>query len=339
MPQTNAADSCAVDPSSSTLQQAAPDEAPAQRRIMLRRKLYALLTLALAGGMLSGLLIARIDRNLWLVLAAAFGIVLICLVDAGRRAIVQPLDDLLHRIERLQLGGHRQALRRLPVRRDDEIGRLARAVHGLCLGQIRNRREADTLRRTFDDRVQRATRAATSQLRQLVQRDPLTNLGNRRFMQEQLPQLFEAVRQAHQPMACVAIDIDNFKQINDQRGHAIGDAVLLQLATLLRAAARESDIAVRLGGDEFALWLPGTDCNGAAVLAENLRKLFTQQVRLISSSTDAPLDTALSIGLADTQRDQVGSAEQLLDLADQRLYTAKHNGKDCIHDGVGTSAA
>ncbi len=305
----------------------------------LRRKLYVLLTLALAGGMLSGLLIEHLGRNVWLILITLFVLGVVVLIDTGRRWIVQPLDELLSRIERMQLGDHREALRRLPVRRDDEIGRLARAVHALCVGQIRNRHEADSLRRTFDDRVQRATRAATTQLRQLVQRDPLTNLGNRRFMQEQLPQLFDAVRQSHQPMACIAIDVDNFKQINDQCGHAIGDAVLLQLSALLRAAARENDIAVRLGGDEFAIWLPGSDRAGASALAENLRKLFAQQVRLLSSSTEAPLDTALSIGLADTQRDQVETAEQLLDLADQRLYTAKHNGKDRVHDGVETSAA
>jgi diguanylate cyclase (GGDEF)-like protein len=169
------------------------------------------------------------------------------------------------------------------------------------------------------------------QLRQQALHDPLTGLGNRRFMDEQVRPLYEQIHDAGKSMTCLMVDLDNFKKINDKLGHPMGDKILLLLASLLRASIRADDIALRLGGDEFVLWLADITTKRAHDLAESLSKLFDQQIRAM------PLDglvTGLSIGLATTGRDRPDTADDLLAIADQHLCQAKRCGKRRIIDST-----
>jgi len=127
--------------------------------------------------------------------------------------------------------------------------------------------------------------ALAAELAEQAVRDPLTGLYNRRFFDEALAQQVEAARRYGRGLSLVLLDLDDFKAVNDTRGHEAGDAVLRGFAQTLRAAARKSDIVCRIGGDEFAVILPET---GAA----SARK-FTERFFLMAE----PL-TGVSAGIA-----------------------------------------
>jgi diguanylate cyclase (GGDEF)-like protein len=216
-----------------------------------------------------------------------------------------------------------RAAQDLPLHRQDEIGQIARVIDRLTARTVREYHEADRLRRTLDDRVEKSTRQATQQLRQLAMRDPLTGLGNRRFLEENFDQLIKSALNSGTPVACVAIDMDNFKKINDTLGHKAGDDLLIFLSTLIRGSLREDDFSVRLGGDEFVVVLPGCSLSRATQFAQQLITLFRQNSKAVHAS-DIPV--SLSIGIA-TLSSGIDSSQGLLSQADDNLYSAKRAGK------------
>lgn len=279
-----------------------------------------LLLAGVVGGFGVGLLAGAAGERFWPAIVALLAGGAALLVTLGRRCVTEPMDALRRRVELMLRVGHPMEGRKLPTGRDDEIGRLARAIQELAATGYHHRKDAQRLRRTFDDRVALATRHATAELRKQAMRDPLTDLGNRRFMDAQAPRLFELAQERGEPIVVMAVDLDDFKRINDAYGHAVGDTVLRRLGWLLRACVRDGDLVVRLGGDEFVLWLPGVTMSRATELGDALVKLFGQQ--------GGPcVEAGLSLGLASTQHDMVKSAAQLLALADRRLYEAKQRGK------------
>ena len=156
--------------------------------------------------------------------------------------------------------------------------------------------------------------------------DPLTGAANRRAFDRALEiELERSVRRGH-PCALVIVDLDDFKQVNDRHGHAVGDEVLVTLADRLRDSVRSADTVARLGGEEFALLLPETDLAGALAVAERARTGFAANgVRLKGG---AKLVVPASFGVADfpSSRDEA----TLLGDADKALYTAKRLGKDRV---------
>lgn len=238
----------------------------------------------------------------------------------ARHWIARPLEDLVERAGRLTLSDRPLAPRDLPRDRGDEVGRLAETLHRLAVAARNDHREAKTLRRTLDQRVDQATRRATAQLSQLAMRDPLTQLGNRRFLDEHLPPLLRSCRTSGTDLACVLFDVDGFKPINDTAGHAVGDALLKAIGTLLKATVREGDLVVRLGGDEFAVFMPGADAAHGRRVAARARDLFAEQASLIAPDAPKP---DLSFGVATLVGDDPEDDEAMLRLADARLYEVK----------------
>lgn len=158
-----------------------------------------------------------------------------------------------------------------------------------------------------------------SKLREDVNTDPLTGLGNRRYLNAVLAEL-----QSHDtPFAVIAIDIDHFKRVNDSHGHDAGDGVLRQLAALMREISRNGDIACRLGGEEFLLLLPQTPLKHAAQMAERLRREV--------EARDLPAVGRITIsqGVA-CWPESDASVEAVLKLADAMLYTAKQSGRNRV---------
>lgn len=151
-------------------------------------------------------------------------------------------------------------------------------------------------------------------LQKLANTDPLTNLYNRRGFARCWKQCVDQHNLSPTHSAVLAIDVNEFKRLNDQFGHDLGDQVLCSLSEVLHTIRRESDFASRTGGDEFILVLPDTSANGAQILAERLQTEF--QNSLLSKN----IQVTLSIGIAHSQ---VGLNEDMLLLADKALYQAK----------------
>jgi len=156
--------------------------------------------------------------------------------------------------------------------------------------------------------------------------DPLTELLNRRAFLEEIPRRIERLEHDELPGTLIFLDLDNFKALNDEQGHDIGDEALCLVANLLRDSVRAADLAARLGGDEFALWLDGTDELAAAERADAL----CQDVpRVLAQFTDgrSPPPTA-SVGVATRWPGDSDDIDLLLQRADQAMYTAKRSGRN-----------
>ena len=156
--------------------------------------------------------------------------------------------------------------------------------------------------------------------------DPLSGLFNRRRLSELLDQEVQrSVRFGH-PLSLLIVDVDDFKRINDERGHPQGDAVIRCVADLVRETTRDIDLSARYGGDEFALILIETDAEGARTLADRLRDRGAQQE---IEAPDGTLRFTIRVGVA-TLPDSAGARGGLVQAADQALLRAKRQGKNRI---------
>jgi diguanylate cyclase (GGDEF)-like protein len=158
--------------------------------------------------------------------------------------------------------------------------------------------------------------------------DPLTGIFNRKYLIDALrAELIRSRRHRFTP-ACLMIDIDNFKTVNDTLGHSVGDRLLMELAQRLSGQLRGYDFAARYGGDEFVVLLPQSSKGGSLALAERLRHVIDSEPFLITGERNIHL--TISIGIAAFSGSEVSSEEQLLTIADRALYEAKQVGRNCI---------
>jgi diguanylate cyclase (GGDEF)-like protein len=155
--------------------------------------------------------------------------------------------------------------------------------------------------------------------------DGLTGLFNHAYFTEALGRELQRARRHAFSLALVLFDLDDFKHVNDTRGHLAGDRVLARTAAVLKQTVREMDVAARYGGEEFALILPDTERNGCYVVAERIRRLVERRFR---RSRKTP-GVTLSGGVASFPQD-ARSAEELIQRADERLYRSKATGKNRI---------
>ena len=160
-------------------------------------------------------------------------------------------------------------------------------------------------------------------------RDHLTTLYNRRFMWEWLVQQIKQSSRHGYPIACLMLDLDNFKSINDQYGHKEGDSVLCGFAGIVDEHLRKSDILVRYGGEEFVVLMPQCDIEAAIVAAWRTVK----GVRAAAIGSLAPGQVTCSIGISIYNPNNPRTGEELLKEADKRLYEAKNSGKDQVVPG------
>ena len=154
--------------------------------------------------------------------------------------------------------------------------------------------------------------------------DGLTGLANRRAASDALHAEAARAERLETPLSVVLADLDEFKEVNDAHGHAVGDEVLRVVAEVLRETLRESDVAGRWGGEEFLLLLPGADEEGAAQLAERVRVALAAR----SIPSVPGLRVTASFGVAEYAGET--NPEQLLEAADGALYRAKRAGKDRV---------
>ena len=165
-----------------------------------------------------------------------------------------------------------------------------------------------------------------AELTQLASLDALTGLPNRRSFALALERAFAEEHARAGLLACVLLDLDHFKAVNDEHGHAAGDQVLRRFARVLRGCLREGDLLGRWGGEEFAVVLRGKSSADFVSVAERVRRscVETQMV-----PTDPTWRVSVSIGIAELSALD-GSPDALLARADQALYQAKHGGRNRV---------
>lgn len=175
---------------------------------------------------------------------------------------------------------------------------------------------------------QQDLQAAYLKLEALSLTDSLTGLSNRRQFDQMLRYEYTRRQRTGSPLSLLVIDVDHFKKVNDQYGHATGDSYLRTIAQVLEStAARSTDLVARYGGEEFACLLPDTPANEAYALAERIQQGIAGQK--LPNALAAPPVLTLSIGIATLMQGDPG-AQQLFELADTQLYAAKKAGRNRI---------
>lgn len=164
--------------------------------------------------------------------------------------------------------------------------------------------------------------ALLSRMQAMAMSDMLTGAANRRHGNEYLDACVERAVAEGAPVSLVMVDVDKFKRINDEYGHAMGDEVLKAMTRVVSARLREGDLLVRWGGEEFLIIAPRIDADGAADLAES--------IRVAISETEIPGCHQVTASFGVSQIDSAGQAERALDLADQALYAAKEGGRNQV---------
>lgn len=164
-----------------------------------------------------------------------------------------------------------------------------------------------------------------AKLLMLATTDPLTHLHNRRSMMEMSEREVKQRQQHGDPLAFVLADIDHFKAINDQHGHAAGDAVLTAVSDVLRQAVREHDKVARWGGEEFLILMPHATLDAACAMAERLR----QQVTLISVPFEGK-DIKVSMTFGVSRHKDAESVDSAISRADLALYRGKQSGRNQV---------
>lgn len=163
--------------------------------------------------------------------------------------------------------------------------------------------------------------------------DPLTGMLNRNSLKDRTFELAHQSRRTGQPVGLIVGDLDHFKQVNDSHGHATGDAVLQDVAYLLRKQLRAFDLAYRIGGEEFLVLLPGANREQAEAMAERLRH------GVQADTVGGGLRVTMSFGVSASPRDGAFDYQQVCEEADAALYEAKRQGRNRVCGSGGRTVA
>jgi len=172
------------------------------------------------------------------------------------------------------------------------------------------------------EREKKVALKSNQELQNISSRDALTGLYNRRFFDDVFSQELKSAQRYHKALSLLLVDLDHFKNINDEYGHPVGDEVLKHLAEILINNVREVDSVARWGGEEFIILLPQTSIHGAASVAETILK------KVSSRQFDHDINLTTSIGVTEMSIDD--NTDCLLKRVDDALYRAKHDGRNRI---------
>ena len=170
-----------------------------------------------------------------------------------------------------------------------------------------------------------AAKSEAARLHELAVTDGLTQIANHRHFQDRLREEFRRAQRYDDPLALILVDLDHFKNVNDNFGHQVGDEVLAATAGCVKAAVRETDFVARYGGEEFAVLLPKTHLAGALTVAE---RIAAEMLRIKAGPSG--LKITASFGVSGFPGRSVNTAEQLVKTADEALYRAKREGRNKI---------
>ncbi len=205
-----------------------------------------------------------------------------------------------------------------------EVESLIRVFNVMTRRSVQRREEIERSQKALQVQNE-AFQAKHRSLSKLTITDPLTQLANRRFLEDQIAKEIKRLARTQQGLSMLVVDIDDFKKLNDRYGHAAGDEFLKQVAGILREQVRATDLVARFGGEEFVVLATGTDLEGAVTLGEKLRTSVAE-ASFIVDETKRPRRATISVGVAQYR----GSQMDLFNSADAALYEAKSAGKNCV---------
>ncbi len=237
-----------------------------------------------------------------------------------KRFVVQPIRDLVESSKELAAG---RLDVQVPVRGDDEVAQLATAFNAMAT-EIRGnteRLEAEVARRTAE------LEQANQEITEVSITDSLTGCNNRHYLDMQLPREIERAGRYGRRLSLMMCDIDYFKAVNDQYGHAAGDAVLRAFGKHLNSSRRAPDWVARFGGEEFVIVLPETGLGDAVEIAERARAGIA---RLEVVVNDTVITVTASFGVSAFRMGQGESAQTLIERSDEALYRAKEAGRNLV---------
>ena len=256
----------------------------------------------------------RVDTLAGVTLRIVLALGFVCIVLAAllARAVTRPINSMTRAVERFADG---ELATGLPLDRRDEIGVLARCFHRMCR-QIQQQIAELNCRR--------------EEMESLARHDPLTGLANRRLLVEHAEHAFASARRDNERLAVLFIDLDRFKPINDNLGHAVGDLLLKAVAERIRGVIRESDTPARIGGDEFVVLLEMIqDDIDAQTVAEKIRVALNQPFEIVGHGEEHRIAVSACIGIAFYPEDGTDMIE-LSRHADEAMYRAKESGRNAV---------
>ena len=256
----------------------------------------------------------RVDTLAGVTLRIVLALGFVCIVLAAllARAVTRPINSMTRAVERFADG---ELATGLPLDRRDEIGVLARCFHRMCK-QIQQQIAELNCRR--------------EEMENLARHDPLTGLANRRLLVEHAEHAFAFARRDNERLAVLFIDLDRFKPINDNLGHAVGDLLLKAVAERIRGVIRESDTPARIGGDEFVVLLEMIqDDIDAQTVAEKIRVALNQPFEIVGHGEEHRIAVSACIGIAFYPEDGTDMIE-LSRHADEAMYRAKESGRNAV---------
>src|SRR5712692_837045 len=207
--------------------------------------------------------------------------------------------------------------------RTDEVGTLMKSFTGMLATIEQQAIEINTFA-TRLDAAYKELEVTNSKLKETSFRDDVTGLYNRRFFSLRLEEEISRFRRFNHPVSVVLLDLDGFKSVNDEFGHAVGDETLREIAQILMKQSRGINVVSRFGGDEFAVLLVETSKAGARLYADRIR----QVVATFPFSHGKPVTA--SFGVASLPDDEVTTSDDLFRAADEALYAAKRAGKNQV---------
>ncbi len=298
--------------------------AAALNRTLLRTPL-GYVRLGMAFDAQRGLLLEQLRGALAVV--AVLLIIAVALTLLFTRRLVAPMQRLMRAAR--AVGAGRLDVR-VPVRSSDELGLLTHAFNHMTQRLAQSQAQVANYQRTLEDKVVQRTREleiATAHAFKLAQHDILTGLPNRSLLNQRLKRIIAHAQRDGKHVACLFLDFDHFKRINDTLGHDAGDQLLKAIAQRLEGATRESDTVARLGGDEFVVVLPGLDpAQGSFEVLAVIQRIRESLLAPFRVSDQTPTLTC-SIGVAIHPLDAHDSVT-LIKAADTAMYAVKDSGRN-----------
>lgn len=229
---------------------------------------------------------------------------------------IRGLEGQLSQIPIIAISGHDDQSRRIELFRagvNDYVTKpiVNEELHARVRNLISNKKLIDRVR------------LQQTRLQDLALRDSLTGCNNRHYLTELAPRFIAEAKRHHHELCLLIIDLDHFKNINDTRGHIVGDVVLSEVGKLLTRTSRESDLVVRFGGEEFVILLPYCDVRLGKKKAEQVRKT-------IEDLNPDGIPISASIGITSLATSEANDFDEMFRVADKAVYLAKENGRNRV---------